>query len=187
VGVAIGYALILVIYDVFLPAIAGGASPVATLVAFLLSLFLLFKIRPTQNILGNTLGSLTLAFVLGVGAALAISGALFGTLLPQVTASIFSLNPADYPNTETEVGAVTWLNNVIIFLGTIGTLFYFTFAVRSHGPFSGLREGTIRFWAGMGRLMIIFTLGALFANTVGARVALLVARLQFLAGFFEGQ
>jgi hypothetical protein len=82
---------------------------------------------------------------------------------------------------------VTWLNNVIIFLGTIGTLFYFTFAVRSHGPFSGLREGTIRFWAGMGRLMIIFTLGALFANTVGARVALLVARLQFLAGFFEGQ
>jgi hypothetical protein len=39
----------------------------------------------------------------------------------------------------------------------------------------------------MGRLMIIFTLGALFANTVGARVALLVARLQFLAGFFEGQ
>jgi hypothetical protein len=187
VGVAIGYALILVIYDVFLPANAGGASPVAPLVAFLLSLFLLFKIRPTQNILGNTLGSLTLAFVLGVGAALAISGALFGTLLPQVTASIFSLNPADYPNTETEVGAVTWLNNVIIFLGTIGTLFYFTFAVRSHGPFSGLREGTIRFWAGMGRLMIIFTLGALFANTVGARVALLVARLQFLAGFFEGQ
>lgn len=186
VGVAIGYAMIVITHEVFIPTLTAGSSASATLVAFLLSFFLLFKIRPTQNVLGSTLGSISLAFVLGVGAALAISGALFGTLLPQVAASIFSLNPADYPNTETEVGAVTWLNNVIIFLGTIGTLFYFTFAVRSHGLFSGLREGTIRFWAGMGRLMIIFTLGALFANTVGARVALLVARLQFLASFFGG-
>jgi hypothetical protein len=32
----------------------------------------------------------------------------------------------------------------------------------------------------MGRLMIVFTLGALFASTVGARMALLIARLQFL-------
>jgi hypothetical protein len=38
----------------------------------------------------------------------------------------------------------------------------------------------------MGRLMIIFTLGALFANTVSSRVALLVSRLQFLTGFFGG-
>ena len=45
----------------------------------------------------------------------------------------------------------------------------------------GLREGVVRFFAGMGRLMIIFTLGALFANTVTSRVALLVSRLQFLA------
>ena len=39
----------------------------------------------------------------------------------------------------------------------------------------------MRFFAGMGRLMIIFTLGALFANTVTSRMALLISRLQFLA------
>jgi hypothetical protein len=38
----------------------------------------------------------------------------------------------------------------------------------------------------MGRLMIIFTLGALFAHTVNARVALLISRLQFLASLFGG-
>jgi hypothetical protein len=38
----------------------------------------------------------------------------------------------------------------------------------------------------MGRLMLIFTLGALFANTVSSRVALLVSRLQFLMGLFGG-
>ena len=81
---------------------------------------------------------------------------------------------------------VVWLNNIIIVLGTLGTFFYFTFAVRARGFLGGLREGWVRFWAGMGRLMIIFTLGALFANTVSSRVALLVSRLQFLAGFFGG-
>jgi hypothetical protein len=76
---------------------------------------------------------------------------------------------------------VDWLNNIIIVLGTVGTFFYFTFAVRAPGLFGGFREGWVRFWAGMGRLIIIFTLGALFANTVSSRMALLISRLQFLA------
>ena len=186
VGVALGYATIVIMYEVFIPTITSGNLANVALPAFILSAFLLFKIRPTPNLLGNTLGSITLAFILGVGAALAIGGALFGTLIPQVSASILSINPNDYPNSETQVGAVIWLNNIIIILGTLGTFFYFTFAVRSHGYLSGLREGAIRFWAGMGRLMIIFTLGALFANTVSSRVALLISRLQFLANFFSG-
>lgn len=184
VGAAIGYAIVVVIHAVFLPLINSGGSVVVALPALLLSAFLLFKIRPTSSPLGNTLGSLTLAFLLGVGAALAIGGALFGSLIPQVSASIFSLHPKHYPNTESELGAVAWLNNIIILLGTVGTLFYFTFAVRSQGPLSSIREGFVRFWAGMGRLMIIFTLGALFANTVSSRVALLISRLEFLANLF---
>jgi hypothetical protein len=135
----------------------------------------------------NVLGSLALAFVLGVGAALALGGALFGTLLPQTSSLVnLSLNPNHYPDTENEVGLVLWLNNIIIVLGTVGVFFYFTFAVRAEGFLGGLREGFVRFWAGMGRLMIIFTLGALFANTFSSRVAVLVSRLQFLAGLFGG-
>jgi hypothetical protein len=97
-----------------------------------------------------------------------------------------SWNPNHYQNAENEAALVDWLNNIIIVLGTIGTFFYFTFAVRSPGVLGGLREGIVRFWAGMGRLMIIFTLGALFANTFSSRVALLVSRLQFLVNFFGG-
>jgi hypothetical protein len=128
-----------------------------------------------------------LAFLLGVGTALAVGGALLGTLLPQVSTMVnLSMNPNHYPDTENEVGLVLWLNNIIIVLGTIGTFFYFTFAVRAEGFLGGLRESFVRFWAGMGRLVIIFTLGALFANTVSSRVALLISRLQFLASFFGG-
>ncbi|MEW5957646.1 MAG: hypothetical protein AB1801_07980 [Chloroflexota bacterium] len=186
VGVAVGYAIIVVFYDVLIPAVTSGDLP-KVLPALLLCLLLIFKIRPAGGSAINALGNITLAFVLGVGAALAIGGVLFGTLLPQVAAMTgISLNPNDYPNTEQEVGLVIWLNNIIIVLGTIGAFFYFTFAVRAHGLLGGFREGFVRFWAGMGRLIIIFTLGALFANTVSARVALLVSRLQFLAGFWGG-
>ncbi|GIK40638.1 MAG: hypothetical protein BroJett011_44710 [Chloroflexota bacterium] len=186
VGVAVGYAILVVWHQVFYPALTSG-NLISVLPALILCVLLIFKIRPTQGGITNALGSLALAFVLGVGAALAIGGALFGTLLPQTSAvANISLNPTHYPDTENEVGLVIWLNNIIVVLGTIGTFFYFTFAVRSEGVLGGLRESFVRFWAGMGRLMLIFTLGALFANTVSSRVALLVSRLQFLMGLFGG-
>ncbi len=179
VGVAVGYAIVLVWHQVF--ARLGPGDWLSAAPAMLLCLLLVFKVLPQQSELTNVLGSLALAFVLGVGAALAVGGALFGTLVPQ-TLSIagLSLNPNHYQDAQDSAGLVEWLNNIIIVLGTVGTFFYFTFAVRAAGPLGGLREGIVRFWAGMGRLMIIFTLGALFANTFNARVALLISRLQFL-------
>lgn len=186
VGVAVGYAIIVIGYEVFVPAIGTG-NTVSVLPALILCILLIFKIRPKQGEIGNVLGNISLAFLLGVGAALTVGGAVFGTLLPQVSAMTnISLNPNHYPDTDNEVGLVVWLNNIIIVLGTVGTLFYFTFAVRAHGVLGGLREGIVRFWAGMGRLIIIFTLGALFANTFNSRVALLISRLQFLIGLFGG-
>jgi len=186
VGVAVGYAIIVITHNVLIPAVTSG-NLLKVVPALLLCLLLIPKIRPAAGSALNAPGNITLAFVVGVGTALAIGGVIFGTVLPQVTATAaISFNPNDYPNTEQEVGLVIWLNNIIIVLGTLGTFFYFTFAVRAHGLLGGFREGFVRFWAGMGRLMIIFTLGALFANTVSARVALLVDRLQFLAGFWGG-
>lgn len=182
VGVAVGYAIIVITHQVFLPTLTGG-DLIALLPALLICLFLVFKAFPLRGGLFNALGNLGLAFILGVGAALATGSALFGTLIPQVssTASI-SLNFYDYSAEAGGDQSVMWLNNFIIILGTIGTFFYFTFAVRSPGLLGGFREGVVRFCAGMGRLMIIFTLGALFANTVTSRMALLISRLQFLAG-----
>lgn len=186
VGVAVGYAIVVIWYQVFVPALISG-NLLSVAPALFLCLLLILKVRPAQGGFASTLGGIALAFVLGAGAALALGGALFGTLVPQISATTnISLNPNHYQSTESDASLVVWLNNIIIVLGTIGTFFYFTFAVRATGLLGGLREGFVRFWAGMGRLMIIFTLGALFANTVSSRVALLVSRLQFLAGFFGG-
>ena len=93
VGVALGYALIIVWHEVFWPGLTSG-NLLSVLPALLLCFLLIFKVRPIQGKVGNVLGNIPLAFVLGVGAALAIGGALFGTLLPQVLAmTSISLNP----------------------------------------------------------------------------------------------
>ncbi|HXV43799.1 MAG TPA: hypothetical protein VEC96_12110, partial [Anaerolineae bacterium] len=84
VGVAVGYAIIVVWHQVFYPALSSG-NVLSALPALILCVLLIFKIRPTQGGLTNALGSLALAFVLGVGVALAIGGALVGTLLPQAS------------------------------------------------------------------------------------------------------
>jgi len=184
VGVAMGWAIILVWNQVF--ARLGPGDLLTAFPALILCVLLIMKILPSQSSTTSALGSISLAFVLGVGVALAIGGGLFGTLLPQVSATTsISLNPNHYQDSENGAGLVDWLNNIIIVLGTLGTFFYFTFAVRAPGPLGGLREGVVRFWAGMGRLIIIFTLGALFANTAVARIALLISRLQFLGDSFS--
>lgn len=185
VGVAVGYALIVIWRQVFIPALITNGIGQA-LVIIIMCILLFLKSRPQQNRLTSALGSIGLAFVLGVGVALAISGGLLGTLLPQTSSMLnISISPGDYPDTDTEVGLVRWLNSIIILLGTLGTLFYFTFTVRPAGLLGGVQEGVVRFLSGMGRLMIIFTMGVLFANTVSSRVALLISRLQFLAGLFN--
>ena len=78
-----------------------------------------------------------------------------------------------------------FLSNIVVIIGTIGTLFYFTFAHRPQGFLGGFREGFVNFWAGIGRLIVLITLGTLFTNTVSSRFALLLSRLQFLVEGFQ--
>lgn len=186
VGVSIGYAVLVAVHNVFLPAIFQSQTIWLALPPLLLCLALVLKIFPTQLSLTSALGNLALAFLIGVGAALAIGGGLFGTLYPQTAAVAGMSFSPDNPAYQDALGSpfflnVEFLKNLIVLLGTIGTLFYFTFALRPQGVLGGFREGFVRFWAGMGRWVILITLGALFANTVNARLALLLGRLQFLA------
>lgn len=192
IGVSVGYAFLVVLYQVLLPTFFDGDTSTFGLLSkvppALLCFLLIFKVLPTQNSTSSALGSIALAFLIGIGAALAISGALLGTLYPQAAAvANLELNPsaATFAALPPEQVYNTILSNVVVIIGTVGTLFYFTFTHKPQGHFSGLRAGWVNFWAGMGRWVILITLGALFANTVSSRVALLVSRLQFLVDGFQ--
>jgi hypothetical protein len=136
----------------------------------ILGVLLLCKMRRSWAGLGN----LSMGFLMGVGIALALSGALLGTIGPQVQNTFASLNPVDYP----ETGWFGVLDAVIVVIGTIGTLFYFRFSMGRTGKRSRLGSA----WSKVGRWTLMIAFGAIFASLVMSRVSLFVGRMQFLLG-----
>ena len=65
VGVAVGYAMIVVWNQVF--ARLGPENLLTVAPALVMSILLIIRVRPTQRGLVRTLGSFALAFVVGVG------------------------------------------------------------------------------------------------------------------------
>jgi hypothetical protein len=184
VGIAVGYAVLVAWFSVVQPALFGAVasqSPALAAVPLVLCLLLMAKVRPAWSGVGN----IAVAFLVGVGAALAVGGALFGTLGPQVAATAsLSLDPADYGDTQPALASPFLWQNLAVLVGTIGTFFYFTFNTQPQGPLGGFRETFTRFWSGIGRWVIMMMLGALFANTVTSRIALLIGRVQWLLSAF---
>jgi hypothetical protein len=184
VGIAVGYAVLVVWFSVVQPALSGvvvSQSPALAAVPLVLCLLLMAKVRPAWSGVGN----IAVAFLVGVGAALAVGGALFGTLGPQVAATAsLSLDPADYGDTQPALASPFLWQNLAVLVGTVGTFFYFTFNTQPQGPLGGFRETFTRFWSGIGRWVIMMMLGALFANTVTSRIALLIGRVQWLLSAF---
>jgi hypothetical protein len=129
VGVALGYGAIIAWHNVLVPRLwtrleSGQWWYVVPLV---LCVLLLFKIKPSWS----GVGSLTMAFIFGVGAALVVGGGIVGTLLPQVEATFLSLNPADYRGVAALESNSPWIlvvNALLVVLGTMGTLMYFFFS-----------------------------------------------------------
>jgi hypothetical protein len=184
VGTAVGYAVLVAWFNVVHPAFFGATvsqSPALAAVPLVLCLLLMAKVRPAWSSVGN----IPVAFLIGVGVALAVGGALFGTLWPQVSATAgLSLDPADYGDPEPVLASTFFWQNLAVLVATIGTFFYFTFNTQPQGPLGGFRETFTRFWGGIGRWVIMITLGALFANTVMSRIALLIGRVQWLLDAF---
>jgi hypothetical protein len=174
IGTAIGYAVLLAYYSVlrpklFLPLLQSPAANWTLAVPLLLSLLLLGRL----NLKWHRAGIIPLAFLLGVGAALAIGGALFGSLLPQTVATIQSINPA-------EGGWGVALSNLVLIVGTLSALFYFYFTGDGGKGLGRIPAGFMKVWRGLGKWFIMVTFGAIFASTVMARLSLLIGRLQFL-------
>lgn len=177
VGTAIGYgsAVVLrtVLWDKLLfPLLVDSGSAWKNswplFIPLVLGLLLLAKLVPNAGALGD----ISLGYLFGVGAALAIGGALSGALLPQMRSTIMAFPPAP--------GLDNWINSVLILVGTLGALLAFRFATRlGAGPLR-LYSVLANAWGRIGTAFIMVAFGAIFANTVTARVSTLVGQLYFL-------
>lgn len=182
VGVASAFALVVVAYNIFwnqlvLPLIEAPMQSLMLLAPLFLGLWLLitkgFALRLSR--LGNPI----MAFLVGVGAAAAIGGAVMGTLFPQIGASAgaFSLQAARQAGTNP---ALFIFNGIILLTGTISTLLYFHFGAKPRPDGPPQRSPLIEKTAQLGQGFIAVTFGVLFAGVYAAALAALIERLDFV-------
>jgi len=184
VGVSSGYIAAVVFWQVIwprliYPLIFESISERGLLIVPLLGSVLIFmKISPR---LAN-LGRIAMAFLVGVGAAVTIAGALTGTLIPQVLGTInaFDMVAASAHNINSfEV----IFSGAFILAGTIFTLIYFHFGARPKADGSMQRFGMLEIFAWVGSIFIAITLGAVFAGVYAAALTALIERIASLFNF----
>jgi hypothetical protein len=183
VGALVGYSLGVVLRDVLLGMVLAQllTNPLAVVVPLVLGILLLFKGFPRQAYAGN----FSVAYLVGVGTAVALSGALLGTLVPQIGATGRALSPAALASSR---GGL--LDGLLIVVGTTCTLMVSAFAARTHSDGRKLRglagawAQIIRLAAGIGRIFIIFALGVAFAGALTASLSIFIGRIQYLIDVF---
>ncbi len=173
VGVAVGYAATVAVYLVLIPLLIDplAANPTRNwplLFPFAGGMLLLTKVRAAWAPFGN----ISVAFLFGVGGALAIGGALSGALLPQLAATVVSFAPAQ--------GIPTLFNNCLLVVGTLGALLSFRFVTNPERPLARWLDVIASGWGRVGRWFVLIAFGAIFADTAVSRVSLLIGRVYFL-------
>lgn len=162
VGVAAGYIAVVAIESVLVPWLDDtllaeqGARSDATIaglrvigaVPFLFGALLLFKLSPRLAPVGN----LGLAVVIGVGTAVAVVGAISGTVIPLAR----------------EAGEAVGddvVDGLIILVGAVATLVAFQYwAVERNGEIRAPR--LLRPLSAAGRVFVMAALGALYAGAI---------------------
>jgi hypothetical protein len=176
VGVSAGYAAVLLIYQVLwpqlvVPIVSGNwimAVPLA------LGLLLIFRLVPSLSRVGN----ISMAYLVGAAAAVAIGGAVLGTLLGQTRGAInaFDLNAS--ANGATPMARLG--DAIVMLIGTVATLAYFQFTARTRPNQPTKRPAAVESLARVGQIFIAVTLGALFAGVMAAALTALIERLSFI-------
>ncbi len=171
VGVALGYAVVVIYHQVLRPAVidvlaVSGQPVLATvrLIPFVLAVLLLTRVSGQQT--ASWLANIPLALVFGVGAALVVGGALIGTILPQVL---------DATRQDMSSPAAV-LGSVVLLIGSIVTLLSFTLT-RSSDP---NRQRWIDSAARVGRWVLLLAFGFFLAGSVSSYLAALNERLLFI-------
>jgi hypothetical protein len=190
VGVASGYAAAVVFWQVLYPKLfqltvaivqtGDYARGVLLVVPWLGFAFILMKISP--RLAG--IARITMAFLVGAGAAVTIAGALTGTILPQVNATINFFDPG--LAAARNIGAFEALGNgAILLTGVVTSLAYFHFGARQKPDGSTKRFGLIDLFAWVGRIFIGVTLGVIFAGVYAAALTALIERVSYLVNFIQ--
>ncbi len=173
VGYALGMAWLFILKDWFLIMLGAGTASVSERIVYvaplILGVLLLFKglvnIKSMRQI--AVLGNVSIGYLLGVGSGVAISGALTGTLIPQMLAA----GSFDQSLPRMVVGVITMM-------GTIASLI--AFSPRQEPQNKSLQV----LWRSMnrlGRFFIVLALAVVFAGAITSALTLLIDHIWRIA------
>lgn len=167
VGVSAAYAAVVITRQVVLPVLQNiGQNPadpdnLLWLAPLFLGALLILKWLPRFSWLGNS----TVALLIGIGAAVALVGAVTGTLWPQVTA--------------VDGGAFFPGQGLVVAALTVCTLLVFQFTGKRDTAGQWRQAGWQRGLAAVGRVVMTMTFGVLFASVLNTSLILLASRLGY--------
>jgi hypothetical protein len=186
IGVAAGFAVVIAWYNVILPQLilplfSGSSSQLFYIaIPLILSGLLLMKISPRLSGLGNP----SMAYLVGVGVAAAVGGAIKGTIFPQVGAAINSFGFAT--NASMNSGWWKLFEGGIMLVGTVSSLAYFHFGIHQSPGQSLKRFELIEWIAWVGQFFIAIALAGLISGVFSASLTALIERVNFLWNFIAG-
>lgn len=172
-GATTGYAFGVVTWEILIlrvgvPLVVGARSLVV--IPLMLGILLLLKLVPRRAYLGN----LSMGFLAGTGAAVAISGAVLGTVVPLVGATANAASPSFWVSAP-----LGWLDGLLLLVGTVCTLVAFQYLGRR-----GARGRTGCAWpawalGSVGRWFLIVAFGVLFGGALSTALSIFVGRVQY--------
>jgi hypothetical protein len=177
VGLSAGYITVVTVETVLIPWInstirsqtAGVGGLVLGIIPFVLGLLLLLKTSPRLGRPGN----IAVAFVVGVGTAVSLVGAITGTLLPLATATGSSIR-------------IDVLNGFLMFVGVTSTLMYFRYLGVRRPDGRVERRLVTQAVGAVGQVFIIITLGALYAGAILTSLTAFSERVGFILARITG-
>jgi len=179
IGALVGYSFGIVLREVLVGMALSRllSRPSSAAAPIILGILLLFKGFPKQAYLGN----LSVAYLIGVGTAVALGGALLGTLAPQVAAAGRALSPISLSNFR--FGLV---DGLMVVVGTVSTLMSFTFFRAKDQKGGGAWGRILSGVAWVGRVFLVSAFGVAFAGALTASLSVLIGRMQYLIDVFYG-
>lgn len=169
VGLGTGYGIVLAwdnIQRIGIKSISTGK--IAFIIPIILGILLYARFIPKMQWVSRY----PLAVITGIGTGVAVRGFVQANIVKQIIASSKPLwGPGD---------PLTYMNNIIILVLTLSGLIFFVFTI----PIQKSKGGNLI--ARIGRMGLMISFGALFANTVLSRYSFLIGRVQFLLFDFLG-
>ena len=177
VGALVGYSFGIVLREIFILKVLAQLvdKEYIVVVPLILGILLLIKGLPRHAYIGN----LSVAYLVGVGTAVALSGALLGTLVPQIKATGRALSLDSLSSFRLGL-----LDGLLIAAGTVCTLMAFTFTAQRQQELGGVLAWIIRAISWLGRLFLICAFGVAFAGALTASLSIFIGRIQYLIGVF---